>query len=74
MSLPAVSKHLNVLQDAGLLHRERDGRIRRCQLDPLPLRGAADWIDTYRVFWEAQLDRLDRYLRETSTQIDEQEK
>lgn len=73
MSLPAVSKHLNVLQDAGLLQRERDGRIRRCQLDPLPLRGAADWIETYRIFWEAQLDQLERYLQETSNASEKQE-
>jgi DNA-binding transcriptional ArsR family regulator len=73
MSLPAVSKHLNVLQDAGLLQRERDGRIRRCQLDPVPMRAAADWIDTYRSFWEAQLGQLERYLKETSDSSAEQE-
>ena len=73
MSLPAVSKHLNVLEEAGLLERERDGRIRRCQLDPAPMRSAADWLETYRRFWEAQLGELERYLRETSPPSADQE-
>jgi DNA-binding transcriptional ArsR family regulator len=73
MSLPAVSKHLNVLEDAGLLVRERDGRIRRCHLDPLPMRAAADWIETYRTFWEAQLGQLERYLNETSHSSEDKE-
>lgn len=73
MSLPAVSKHLKVLRHAGLLQRRRDGRIRRCQLDPLPLSAAADWIENYRGFWEAQFDQLDRYLRETAVTGNEKE-
>ena len=73
MSLPAVSKHLNVLQNAGLLKRRRDGRIQRCQLDPVPLRAAADWIEHYRAFWEEQLDQLERYLRETAIAHKERE-
>ena len=50
MSLPAVSKHLGVLEGAGLLTRERDGRVRRCRLEPGPLHSAADWIAQYRRF------------------------
>ena len=64
MSLPAVSKHLTVLERAGLLVRERDGRVRRCRIEAAPLQEASDWIETYRVFWENQLDSLARYLGE----------
>ena len=64
MSLPAVSKHLSVLENAGLVSREREGRVRRCRLTGAPLREAADWISTYRRFWEEQLDALARYLEE----------
>jgi DNA-binding transcriptional ArsR family regulator len=63
VSLPAVSKHLRVLEGAGLLARERDGRRHRCRLLSGPLTGAAEWIDHYRRFWEAQLDALDRYVK-----------
>ncbi len=62
MSLPAVSKHLKVLEAAGLLARERDGRVHRCHLQPQAMRAAADWIAEYRRFWETQLDQLARYL------------
>jgi DNA-binding transcriptional ArsR family regulator len=68
MSLPAVSKHLGVLETAGLIQREKQGRVRRCQLDGRPLEAAAGWIEDYRRFWEAQLDSLARYLEETQTQ------
>ncbi len=68
MSLPAVSKHLNVLEAAGLVQREKQGRLRRCQLDSRPLESAAGWIEDYRRFWEAQLDSLARYLEQTQTQ------
>jgi DNA-binding transcriptional ArsR family regulator len=68
MSLPAVSKHLNVLEAAGLVQREKQGRLRRCQLDGRPLEAAAGWIEEYRRFWEAQLDSLARYLEQTQTQ------
>jgi DNA-binding transcriptional ArsR family regulator len=61
-SLPAVSKHLRVLESAGLLKREIDGRIHRCRLAPEPMRTAAQWIDHYRVFWERQFDTLANYL------------
>jgi DNA-binding transcriptional ArsR family regulator len=62
MSLPAISKHLGVLEKAGLLHRHKDGRIRRCQLTAGPLENAADWVNVYHQFWETQLDSLARYL------------
>lgn len=62
MSLPAVSKHLSVLERAGLIHRERDGRIQRCQLDAQPLEAASEFIERYRVFWESSLDQLAEYL------------
>ena len=75
MSLPAVSKHLGVLETAGLVQREKQGRVRRCQLDGRPLEAAATWIEHYRRFWEARLDSLARYLAETQTpQIKEGEK
>ena len=62
MSLPAISKHLNVLEKANLITRHKDGRLRRCQLTAVPLESAADWIRFYRQFWEAQLDSLANYL------------
>ncbi len=68
MSLPAVSKHLGVLETAGLVQREKQGRVRRCQLDGRPLEAAATWIGHYRQFWEARLDSLARYLEETQPQ------
>ncbi len=68
MSLPAVSKHLGVLETAGLVQREKQGRVRRCQLDGRPLEAAATWIEHYRQFWEARLDSLARYLEETQPQ------
>ena len=64
MSLPAVSKHLKVLERAGLIARTRDAQWRRCHLEPAPLKDAADWIDRYKKFWEESFDRLDDYLRE----------
>ncbi|MDJ0948170.1 MAG: metalloregulator ArsR/SmtB family transcription factor [Alphaproteobacteria bacterium] len=66
MSLPAVSKHLGVLEDAGLLSREKAGRVRRCNLEAAPIKQVADWVSHYRRFWEAQLDSLARYLDETA--------
>jgi DNA-binding transcriptional ArsR family regulator len=66
MSLPAISKHLDVLERAGLLSREKDGRIRRCHMQHEPLQQAADWIDWYRQFWDTRLARLDSYLGKTA--------
>lgn len=62
MSLPAVSKHLTVLEQAGLVVRRKDGRLRRCELAAAPMSAAAGWIETYRAFWEEQLDRLEDFL------------
>jgi DNA-binding transcriptional ArsR family regulator len=62
VSLPAISKHLRVLERAGLLAREKDGRIHRCRLVPEPMDGAAEWIDRHRKFWEGRLDALQRFL------------
>lgn len=64
MSLPAVSKHLKVLERAGLIARGRDAQWRPCRLDPRPLEQLSDWLDEYRQFWEQSLDRLDDYLRD----------
>jgi DNA-binding transcriptional ArsR family regulator len=63
MSLPAVSKHLRVLEKAGLVHRRRDGRVHRLKLEAAPMKQAAQWIEEYRRFWEQSLDRLDEYLK-----------
>ncbi len=65
MSLPAVSKHLRVLEQAGLVKKQKDGRVIRCSLDPAALKTAADWVDQYRRFWDAQFDQLARYLEGT---------
>ena len=62
MSLPAVSKHLRVLFDAGLIQKERDGRLHRCSLEPGSLRPASDWIQQYRRFWEQSFDSLGECL------------
>src|ERR1043165_6133451 len=67
MTLPAVSKHIRVLQAAGLAAVERDGRVRRARLTPAPMRSALDWIERYRQFWESELDRLAAYLEATPT-------
>jgi DNA-binding transcriptional ArsR family regulator len=64
MSLPAVSKHLKVLQRAGLIARGREAQWRPCRLEAAPLKSAADWIEHYRRFWDESLDRLDSYLKE----------
>jgi DNA-binding transcriptional ArsR family regulator len=65
MSLPAISKHLRVLETAGLLSRERDGRIHRCRLNAKPMQDADDWIRRYSRFWEKRLDALAEYLETT---------
>jgi len=64
MSLPAVSKHLKVLERAGLIKRSREAQWRPCRLVAGPLKDAADWLEHYRHFWEESLDRLDDYLGE----------
>jgi DNA-binding transcriptional ArsR family regulator len=64
MSLPAISKHLKVLERAGLIARGREAQWRPCRLEAGPLKDVAKWIEHYRRFWEESLDRLDQYLRE----------
>lgn len=64
ISLPAVSKHLKVLERAGLVARGRAAQWRPCRIDAGPLREVADWLEHYRRFWEQSLDRLDEYLQE----------
>jgi DNA-binding transcriptional ArsR family regulator len=64
MSLPAVSKHLKVLERAGLISRGREAQWRPCRLQAPPLKDAADWLEHYRAFWEQSLDRLEDYLQE----------
>lgn len=64
VSLPAISKQLRVLEQAGLLIREKEGRVRRCRLDAEPMREAAEWLARYRRYWERQLDSLADYLNE----------
>jgi DNA-binding transcriptional ArsR family regulator len=64
MSLPAVSKHLRVLERAGLITRSRDAQWRPCRLEPAPLKQVAEWAERYRHIWEGRLDRLDSYLQE----------
>jgi DNA-binding transcriptional ArsR family regulator len=67
MSLPAVSRHLKVLERAGLIARGREAQWRPCRLEPAPLKDVSAWIDRYREMWEARLDRLDGYLREVQS-------
>jgi DNA-binding transcriptional ArsR family regulator len=64
MSLPAVSKHLRVLERAGLIARGREAQWRPCRLQPAPLKEVSDWVERYRATWERRLDRLDTYLQE----------
>src|SRR2546430_13950564 len=64
MSLPAVSKHLKVLERAGLIARGREAQWRPCRLEAAPLREVAEWVDHYRRSWEQSFDRLDEYLQE----------
>jgi DNA-binding transcriptional ArsR family regulator len=64
MSLPAISKHLKVLEGAGLISRTKDAQYRPCKLQTAPLKEADNWIEQYRKFWEASFDRLDAYLQE----------
>jgi DNA-binding transcriptional ArsR family regulator len=64
MSMPAVSKHLRVLERAGLIARRRDAQWRPCRIEAGPLKEVADWAEHYRHIWEQRLDRLDAYLQE----------
>ena len=68
MSMPAISKHLKVLERAGLIARGRAAQFRPCRLNPEPLRDVSDWVEKYRQFWEQSLDRLEEYLQEVQKQ------
>jgi DNA-binding transcriptional ArsR family regulator len=70
MSLPAISKHLKVLERAGLISRGRDAQWRPCRLEATALKEVDDWLDQYRRLWEERLDRLDDYLRELQARDD----
>jgi DNA-binding transcriptional ArsR family regulator len=63
ISLPAVSKHLKVLEKAGLISRGREAQWRPARLEPMALKGVAEWLEHYRRFWDASFDRLDAYLK-----------
>ncbi|HSG32698.1 MAG TPA: metalloregulator ArsR/SmtB family transcription factor [Thermodesulfobacteriota bacterium] len=63
MSLPAVSKHIKKLERAGLINRDRDGRVHNIKLDSKPFHDASKWLDHYKKFWEQQFDSLDDYLK-----------
>jgi DNA-binding transcriptional ArsR family regulator len=64
---PAITKHLKVLERAGLISRSREGQQRPCRLEPRALAPAADWLEQYRAMWEERLDRLDAYLKSTAS-------
>ena len=73
MSMPAVSKHLRVLERAGLITRGREAQWRPCKLKADPLREAAGWLDEYRQFWEQRFDRLDEYLQHVQAEANEKQ-
>jgi DNA-binding transcriptional ArsR family regulator len=64
MSLPAISKHLRVLERCGLITRSREAQVRPCRLKAAPMKEAVDWLERYRQHWEERLDRLEEYLKE----------
>ena len=64
MSMPAISKHLKVLERAGLIARGREAQWRPCRLEAKPLKDVANWVEHYRKFWDESFDRLDAYLKE----------
>jgi DNA-binding transcriptional ArsR family regulator len=68
ISLPGISKHLKVLERAGLIARGREAQWRPCRLRAGPLKGVADWVEHYRRFWDESFDRLDDYLKELQTE------
>src|SRR5271167_1325964 len=74
MSMPAISKHLKVLERAGLIARGREAQWRPCRLEAGPLRDVSDWVENYRRFWEESFDRLDAYLSELKTKDNKEKK
>jgi len=73
MSLPAVMKHVRVLEEAGLVSQEKTGRTRQCRLEAQPLKNAEEWISRYRQFWEGALDSLERFLSQQEDESDRKE-
>ena len=73
MSMPAISKHLKVLERAGLITRSREAQWRPCRLEATPLKEVADWMENYRRFWDESFTRLDAYLREMQTKQSKEE-
>lgn len=73
MSLPAITKHLKVLESAGLITRSRAAQWRPCKLEAKPLQDASDWIEQYRQFWEESFDRLEDYLHELQSELQKSE-
>jgi DNA-binding transcriptional ArsR family regulator len=68
VSAPAISRHLRVLENAGLLERHKRGRVHHCRLRPQPMSAAAEWIEQCREFWESRFDALEKYLQQTQSQ------
>lgn len=73
MTMPAVSKHLKVLEHAGLVERRREAQFRPCRLQAEPLKDVAEWLEQYRRFWEESLDRLDDYLQRLQSEEEKDE-
>lgn len=71
LTLPAISKHIKVLEHAGLVTRERRAQFRPCAIDPEPLRAVVDWAERYRQLWDSSFDRLELYLRRGADQTDD---
>lgn len=74
MSLPAITKHLKVLEKAGLITKSREAQWRPCKLNGEPFKNAVDWMEQYRVFWEESLDRLEAYLKTVTGKKDKKGK
>lgn len=73
ISLPAISRHLKVLESAGLISRSKDAQWRRSSIDVTPLRDVTDWMEPYRRFWDANFDRLDAHLKQMQEQQQQQD-
>ena len=67
VSVMAISKHLRVMEEAGLIRRQKDGRVQRCRFDPEAMKEAGDWIEKHRIFWSGRLDALAEYLEEADS-------
>jgi DNA-binding transcriptional ArsR family regulator len=74
MSLPAITKHLKVLEKAGLITKTKEAQWRPCKLNPAPLKNVSDWMEQYRMFWEESFDRLDAYLKTVTSKKNTKER